>query len=85
MKIPFLYLVLSTPALAAQGDGDWGTAYTKAKTALAKLSTANKVTLVTGVGWEKGPCVGNIAAIAAIGFPELCLQDGPLGLVFLFF
>jgi beta-glucosidase len=35
--------------------------------------------LATGIGWEKGPCVGNIAAIAAIGFPELCLQDGPLG------
>lgn len=31
------------------------------------------------MGWEKGPCVGNIAAITAIGFPELCLQDGPLG------
>lgn len=81
MKISLLYLTLlsASRALAAQGDGDWSAAYTKAKTALAKLSTANKVSLVTGVGWEKGPCVGNIAALSAIGFPELCLQDGPLG------
>jgi beta-glucosidase len=28
----------------------------------------------------KGPCVGNLAAISAIGFPQLCLQDGPLGI-----
>ncbi|KUJ06714.1 glycoside hydrolase [Mollisia scopiformis] len=80
MRVSLLPLLASaTPIFAAAGDGDWATAYSKAKTALAKLSTANKVTMVTGMGWEKGPCVGNIAAIAAIGFPELCLQDGPLG------
>jgi len=74
-------LALAIPVFAAAGDGDWASAYSKATAALAKLSTANKITMVTGVGWEKGPCVGNIAAIAAIGFPELCLQDGPLGYV----
>lgn len=80
MLLPALSsLIFAIPALAAAGDGDWASAYAKAATALAKLSTANKVTMVTGVGWQKGPCVGNIAAIAAIGFPELCLQDGPLG------
>ena len=73
------FLALATPIYAAAGDGDWAAAYAKAKTAVAKLSNANKVSLATGIGWEKGPCVGNIAAIAAIGFPELCLQDGPLG------
>ena len=75
----FSLLALVTPIYAGAGDGDWAAAYTKAKAALAKLSTANKITMVTGMGWEKGPCVGNIAAISAIGFPELCLQDGPLG------
>jgi beta-glucosidase len=34
---------------------------------------------VTGVGWQKGPCVGNTAAVSSIGYPSLCLQDGPLG------
>ncbi|TAQ89066.1 hypothetical protein B7494_g2649 [Chlorociboria aeruginascens] len=72
-------LAFATPIFGAAGDGDWASAYSKATTALAKLTTANKISLVTGVGWQKGPCVGNIAAISAIGFPELCLQDGPLG------
>ena len=76
-----LYTLTSfaAPILGAAGDGDWAAAYTKAKTALAKLTNANKVALATGIGWEKGPCVGNTAAISSIGFPELCLQDGPLG------
>ena len=69
------------PILGAAGDGDWAAAYSKAETALAQLTNANKVALATGIGWEKGPCVGNIAAISSIGFPELCLQDGLLGYV----
>ncbi|KAL5316134.1 hypothetical protein ACEPPN_017012 [Leptodophora sp. 'Broadleaf-Isolate-01'] len=77
--LSFSFLALATSTHAAPGDGDWATAYSKAKTALAKLSTANKVSMVTGKGWMKGPCVGNVAVVAAIGFPELCLQDGPLG------
>jgi beta-glucosidase len=74
-------LAFAAPILAAAGDGNWASAYTKAQTALAKLTNANKVALATGIGWQKGPCVGNIAAISSIGFPELCLQDGPLGYV----
>ena len=33
--------------------------------------------MVTGV---TGPCVGNIAPISRLGFPGLCLQDGPLAI-----
>lgn len=65
--------------LAAPGDGDWGPAYTKARAALAQLSNANKVALASGIGWEKGPCVGNTAAVPAIGYPAFCAQDSPLG------
>jgi beta-glucosidase len=75
-------LACATPIFAAAGDGDWAAAYSKAATALAKLSNTQKVGLATGVGWQKGGCVGNLAAIDAIGFPELCLQDGPLGFVY---
>jgi beta-glucosidase len=74
-------LALAFPIHAATGD--WATAYTKAKAALAKLSTQNKVDMVTGGGWEKGPCVGNTIAISAIGYPALCTQDGPLGYVWI--
>jgi beta-glucosidase len=79
MHLQLLLPVLIPAVLAAPGDGDWGPAYAKAATALAKLSTANKVAIVSGIGWEKGPCVGNTAAVSAIGYPSLCLQDSPLG------
>jgi beta-glucosidase len=70
--------VLSAASAAAEAT-DWATAYTKANAALAKLSTNDKINIVTGVGWSKGPCVGNTPAIGSIGYPQLCLQDGPLG------
>ena len=35
--------------------------------------------MVTGVGWGKGPCVGNTAAPSGISYPSLCVQDSPLG------
>jgi hypothetical protein len=60
------------------GTGTWAAAYTKAKAALAKLNNNDKVKIVTGVGWENGPCVGNTGAVSSIGYPSLCLQDGPL-------
>jgi beta-glucosidase len=33
--------------------------------------------MVTGV---PGPCVGNTVAIPRLGYPGLCLQDGPLAI-----
>jgi beta-glucosidase len=82
MRSPVISLLaLITPIFAGAGDGDWASAYSKATAALAKLSNAQKVSLATGIGWQKGGCVGNIAAIPSIGFPELCLQDSPLGYV----
>lgn len=46
--------------------GDWAAALTKAKAAVAKMSTQDKVNLATGIGWMVGACVGNIAAIPSI-------------------
>lgn len=58
----------------------WDEAYGKAETALGGLSLEEKVGVVTGVGWQAGqPCVGNTSPVESIGFPSLCLQDGPLG------
>ncbi|KAI1358193.1 glycoside hydrolase superfamily [Xylaria arbuscula] len=57
----------------------WDEAYAKANASLAKLSSSDKINLVTGVGWGKGACVGNTPAVSSIGYPSLCLQDGPLG------
>lgn len=38
----------------------------------------DKVSLVTGTVFNGSGCVGNINAIDSVGFPGLCLQDGPL-------
>lgn len=67
---------------AAAPTVSWSAALAKATAALAKMSTQDKVNIVTGIGWEKGACVGNIAAIPSVGFPGLCLQDSPLGVRF---
>ncbi|KAK5991544.1 Beta-glucosidase cel3A [Cladobotryum mycophilum] len=60
----------------------WGDAYTKAKASLSKLNLQQKVGIVSGIGWQKGPCVGNTSPASSIGYPSLCLQDGPLGVRF---
>ncbi|KAK8080840.1 hypothetical protein PG997_008658 [Apiospora hydei] len=72
-------LLAGTAAASAQSAADWGAAYQKANASLAKLSSQDKINIVTGVGWNKGPCVGNTPAIGSIGYPQLCLQDSPLG------
>lgn len=59
--------------------GDWDAAYSKATAALAKLSQSEKVGIVSGLGWHKGPCSGNTGSAKSINYPSLCLQDGPLG------
>lgn len=49
----------------------------KAKAFVAQLTPEEKADMVTG---QAGPCVGNIVAIPRLGFPGLCLQDGPLAI-----
>lgn len=49
----------------------------KAKVFIALLTVEEKAWMVTGA---PGPCVGNIAPIPRVGFPGMCLQDGPLGI-----
>ncbi|KAG8960640.1 hypothetical protein FRC03_006312 [Tulasnella sp. 419] len=56
----------------------WAAALAKAKDAVKKLSNADKASLGSGT-WNKGPCIGNTAAVPSINFPGYCLQDAPLG------
>ncbi|KAF8958580.1 glycoside hydrolase family 3 protein [Flammula alnicola] len=58
----------------------WAAAYEKAKTKVAGFTLEEKVSVATGVGWQGGRCVGNIAAIEnGTSWPGLCLEDSPLG------
>ena len=63
---------------AKRASGSWTDAYAKANAAIAKLSNTDKASIVTGVGWKNGPCMGNTALVSSIGY-SFCVQDGPLG------
>lgn len=58
----------------------WEESYSKAKELVDRMSLEQKVNITTGIGWEGGPCVGNSGSTPE--FPELCLQDSPLGMRF---
>ncbi|KAK7681535.1 hypothetical protein QCA50_015267 [Cerrena zonata] len=58
------------------GDA-WKTAYDKAKAKISTWTLEEKVSAGTGVGWQKGLCIGNTPSIG--DFPGICLQDSPLG------
>ncbi|KAI9485708.1 MAG: glycoside hydrolase superfamily [Benjaminiella poitrasii] len=57
----------------------WDEAYVKAKALVQRMSLEQKVNITTGIGWMAGPCVGNSGRTTNPDFPELCLQDSPLG------
>ncbi|RCI05115.1 hypothetical protein CU098_012427 [Rhizopus stolonifer] len=57
----------------------WDEAYEKAKIMVQAMTLEQKVNITTGIGWESGPCVGRTTGP---DFPELCLQDSPLGIRF---
>lgn len=60
----------------------WEESYRKAAAMVEKMTLVEKVNVTTGTGWAQDLCVGNTAPANGVGFPALCLQDGPLGLRF---
>ncbi|KAL9120170.1 MAG: hypothetical protein Q9187_003278, partial [Circinaria calcarea] len=60
----------------------WRESYEKAEAMVKKMSLLEKVNVTTGVGWSQDLCVGNTGPASSVGFPSLCLQDGPLGIRF---
>lgn len=60
----------------------WTKSYYKAVDMVNRMSLVEKVNITTGTGWSMGLCVGNTGPAASVGFPPLCLQDGPLGIRF---
>nr|XP_019015024.1 beta-glucosidase [Kwoniella pini CBS 10737]OCF53805.1 beta-glucosidase [Kwoniella pini CBS 10737] len=58
----------------------WNEAHKKASRYLSNWTIEEKVLLTTGMGWEQGRCLGNIAPIPSRNFSGLCLMDSPLGI-----
>ena len=68
------------PSPAGGTDPLWAEAYKKAAALVRKMDVIEKVNITTGTGWMMGMCVGNTGPALRVGFPSLCLQDGPLGI-----
>ena len=60
----------------------WAESYRKAAEMVGRMTLAEKVNVTTGTGWEMGLAVGTNAPAVLVGFPQLNLQDGPLGVRF---
>ncbi|KAB8216275.1 glycosyl hydrolase family 3 N terminal domain-containing protein [Aspergillus novoparasiticus] len=70
--------VYPTPNMS--GTGSWGHALSKAQHLVSQMSLEEKVSLTGGSKDSRNGCGGNIPAIDRLGFPGMCLQDGPNGI-----
>lgn len=78
--IPSALGASSASIAAPPGAEVWKKASSKANSFVSKLTTAEKVGLVTG-GYTQPtlPCVGAIGGVKRLGFDGLCFSDGPAG------
>jgi beta-glucosidase len=67
------------PAPHGGWTSDWSESYRKASLIVQNLTLAEKTNLTSGTGIFMGRCVGNTGSALRAGIPQLCLQDGPLG------
>lgn len=70
--------VYPTPEIS--GSGGWDEAFSKAQMMVSQMSLEEKVHLTGGTNNETSACGGYIPGISRLGFPGMCLQDGPAGL-----
>lgn len=60
----------------------WADSYKKAADMVSRMTLPEKVNITTGTGWRMGLSVGTTGPALNVGFPQLQLQDGPLGIRF---
>ncbi|KAH6618742.1 glycoside hydrolase superfamily [Boeremia exigua] len=70
------------PAPKGGADPAWEESYKKAAELVRQMTLVEKINITTGTGWSMDMCVGNNGAVPRLKFPQLCLQDGPLGIRF---
>ncbi|RMJ21173.1 hypothetical protein PHISP_07955 [Aspergillus sp. HF37] len=67
------------PTPEISGIGDWDEALSRAQALVSQMSLEEKVHLTGGQKNDTMSCGGYIPAINRLGFPGMCLQDGPAG------
>ncbi|KAK1994853.1 glycosyl hydrolase family 3 N terminal domain-containing protein [Colletotrichum falcatum] len=69
------------PRASSRARRSWDAAVSEATAFVARLNLTEKTRMVTGsLGLEAGGCIGNIPPVERVGFPGLCLLDGPTAL-----
>ena len=69
--------VYPTPEMS--GIGGWDEALQKAQAMVSQMSLEEKVNLTGGYNNSSTACGGSIRAVNRLGFPGMCLHDGPIG------
>jgi len=70
------------PTPRGGASASWAESYRKASAMVGRMTLAEKVNVTTGTGWMMGLAVGTNGPAVHVGFPQLQLQDGPLGMRF---
>ncbi|KAL1613004.1 hypothetical protein SLS60_001235 [Paraconiothyrium brasiliense] len=73
---------VAAPSYPAPHGGwvpEWTDSFQKAAKVVSGLTLAEKTNITAGTGIFMGRCVGNTGSALRAGIPQLCLQDGPLG------
>ncbi|KAK1573015.1 glycosyl hydrolase family 3 N terminal domain-containing protein [Colletotrichum navitas] len=68
------------PTPRGEGLGDWSDAYNEAEAIVKQMTLDEKVSVVSGQTSVTNGCAGMIPGVPRLGFPGICVQDGPNGL-----
>ncbi|KAI8807114.1 glycoside hydrolase superfamily [Cladochytrium replicatum] len=81
--LPLMVLLVASAVSSAAppAQRSWDEALSLAKAAVSGLSTEERVSIVSGIGWRTNACLGAVLPLSSkiSGFEGLCLQDGPAG------
>ncbi|GIZ40921.1 hypothetical protein CKM354_000424100 [Cercospora kikuchii] len=66
------------PSPNGQGDGNWTEAYEKARDTVSQMTDAEKNNITIPSSDNRG-CTGFTGTVERLGFPGICLNDGPSG------
>lgn len=67
------------PSPQMSGTGGWDEALSKAQAMVSQMSLEEKVNITGGYESTTTGCSGSVPAINRLGFPGMCVQDGPAG------
>ena len=67
------------PSPEVSKNGLFAESVAKARQLVSQMTLEEKVNITGGVTNPSNGCGGNIPAVPRVGFPGLCLQDGPAG------